>query len=154
MSQQNEITKQSNELIATLVESLPPAYLEAHAAANALNQAFHTALGKAIEQRLNPFLANQPQKTLEEKKELAMHVNADLRVLGLAVRCPRTGAAAVLIADAGDMDDASSRFRIESREERRKIRSTVSLKDPNLEICPDTPFTSRHRRDKEEGWDR
>ena len=65
-----------------------------------------------IEPAFNARLAEMPQETLSDKQQLCRWVNAELRRLGLAIRCPKTGHAAILHADRGNPRQ-NGRFQVE-----------------------------------------
>jgi hypothetical protein len=75
---------------------------------------------------LNARLQKQPQDSYQEKQEIVSWVNKELRELGLAIRCPRTGRPAILVADFRDNADDSSRFRFESRNDDNRRTRTFS----------------------------
>lgn len=72
---------------------------------------FHDAMAERFTEAFNAHLAAQPQATLAEKQALSRDANADLRALGLAVRCPKTGDPAMLHGDRGYRPDAG-RFQL------------------------------------------
>ncbi|MDL1904525.1 hypothetical protein FBT69_06900 [Synechococcales cyanobacterium CNB] len=72
---------------------------------------FHDALAERFAAAFNAHLAAQPHETLAEKRDLTREANADLRALGLAVRCPRTGEPAMLQTDSGYRPEAG-RFQL------------------------------------------
>lgn len=72
---------------------------------------FHDMLAERFTEAFNAHLAAQPQGTLQEKRSLARHANAELRNLGLAVKCPKTGEPAVFYGDPGHMPE-EGRFQL------------------------------------------
>lgn len=124
-----------------LIGELPADYLKAAGAAMRMRHTFHRQLSAEIESRLNRYLKSQPQESLEEKRELASWVNAQLRHLGLTIRCPKTGNPATLIADFKNSQESHiSRFRIQGKDEYgKRVRSSLSDNVPDLELMEDIP---------------
>ncbi len=109
---------------ATLVQSqlarLPAEYAQRYAAASEMRHAFQSKLAESLQESLNEHLKTVPQDTLIEKQALASWVNEQLRLQGLAIRCPKTGLPAILVADFKDAQSEDiSRFRLEVRDPRR-----------------------------------
>jgi HEAT repeat protein len=90
---------------------------------------------------LNTHLRRAPQDTYIEKQAIASWVNAELRALGLAIRCPKTGRPAILIADIRSGGAETSRFRLEVVNEngRRERTFTTAHNLPELELIEDSP---------------
>lgn len=108
--EQNEASERREELIAALA-STHGGYLRAAQHLRNARQLFHEQVAIQVAPLLNKYLEKVPKSTLQEKQELAKWVNAELRSLGLAVRCPKTGQAAMLRADPGH-DEEHGRFQI------------------------------------------
>lgn len=72
---------------------------------------FHELLAERLTPAFNGHLAALPHETLEEKQALTRHANAEMRSLGLAIKCPRTGRPAMLHADRG-RDPDTGRFQV------------------------------------------
>ena len=72
---------------------------------------FHDLLAERLTEGFNAHLASLPSQTMEQKQQLTRDANADLRALGLAVKCPKTGQPAVLHADRGN-HPAEGRFQV------------------------------------------
>lgn len=89
---------------------------------------FHGMLAQRLTEPFNAHLAQQPQATLPEKQALTRNANADLRSLGLAIRCPRTSEAAVLHADGGHKL-TDGRFQIGLIGSGRDRKRTVSSRE-------------------------
>ena len=68
---------------------------------SAANALFQDLLAARLTPAFNAHIAEQPSQTLEQKQVLAQRVNAELRGVGLAIRCPRTGKPAILRGDHG-----------------------------------------------------
>jgi len=94
--------------------------------------------------RLTPAL-NRMARTFDvgtyaKKQDVASWVNTQLRPLGLALRCPKTGLPAIIVADLqGGIDDIG-RFRLEVRDKGGKRKRTTSSKEwTDLEVIADIP---------------
>lgn len=93
-----------------------------------------------LEPAMGRHLKDLPQDTYEERQSLASWVNGTLRELGLAIRCPKTGKPAILVADRRGGDDESVRMRLEVRaEDGRRIRTFTSNDLPTLRLMQDVP---------------
>ena len=82
------------------------------------------AIAKLLAPLLNDQLRELPQQTYEQKKELCRWVNAELRNLGLAVLCPKTGLPAMMHAAPGNHPELG-RFEIQlsgSTSQRKRTR--------------------------------
>lgn len=92
--------------------------------------ALAVAVREELAARLSPKLSAQvrtmPHETYAEKQELAKWVNGQLRQLGLAVRCPKTGRPAILLADHGP-DPQKGRFQVQTVHDRKRTLSSVEL---------------------------
>lgn len=86
---------------------------------------FHDMLAERFTEAFNAHLAAQPQATFREKQALTRDANADLRALGLAIRCPRTGEPADFHADVGHKP-AEGRFMVALVSNDRDRKRTVS----------------------------
>jgi hypothetical protein len=76
--------------------------------------AFREVTAEVLGPRLNAHLNSIPQDTLVEKQALATWLNEQLRAIGLAIKCPKTGLPGILKADFKDSaNDSVSRFRVE-----------------------------------------
>jgi hypothetical protein len=109
-------------------------------------------LAAILQPAINGQAAAMPHETYEEKKTLANWINRELRQLGLAIRCPRTGEPCLLQAGPA-RDHVVGRFRLDYMDEsgrRHSPSSSVSL--PQLELMPDpqvhTPFRIRNPRSR------
>lgn len=101
---------------------------------------FRAGLAELLDGPLNDHLKTLPQETPAEKQALASWLNAQLRPLGLAVRCPKTGRPSVLISDLKESGSHIGRFRTENRDENgAKVRPWTSTQLPVLELMEDLP---------------
>lgn len=71
------------------LQNLPSNFDEAFEAVRDMRSAFHKDIAAIIGPRLNEHLKSMPQDSYPEKQELAAWVNAQMRQLGLAIKCPR-----------------------------------------------------------------
>jgi hypothetical protein len=91
-------------------------------------------ISKEVADSLNGHLDKMPQETRAQKQELCRWLNAEMRSLGIAIRCPKTGEAAMLHVDPTGQN---GRFQIEliDRENGRK-RTLTSVSLPTLTFRP------------------
>ena len=90
-----------------------------------------------IERSINERLADLEPSTLPQKQEFAKAVNAELRSLGLAIRCPKTNRPSVLIANPGNHPTAG---RYQFQHKTMKGTWIRSFSTPNLKevsLIPD-----------------
>lgn len=93
-----------------------------------------------------------PQANYEEKKTLANWINDQLRTIGLAIRCPRSGQPS-LLQPATTRDHETGRFRLDYVDEHGHHRNPSSFADlSGLTLMPEslsvTPFRSRGGRNR------
>jgi hypothetical protein len=108
-----------------------------------LQEAVRLFVIKRIEPAINERLASMPQATLAEKQELCRWANTELRCMGLAVRCPKTGQPAFIYGDRGNHHSVG-RFQIELSGRRRGHLRTLSK--PSLfplKLCCGLPTKAR-----------
>lgn len=109
--------------------------------ATTLRHQFHAALAQNIEPLVNAYIASHSQRTDDQKQKLALGLNETLRELGLAMRCPNTGAPSILTVDRrASESNLSSRFEFRARQQegrRKRTASTVELK--TVELMEDVP---------------
>ena len=96
---------------------------------------FREALAARDGAALNAYLQSFPLGTLAGKREAVTAVNARLRALGLAIRCPKTAQPARLVAHLGDHPDVG-RFQIELLGPDRR-RTVSSPEPPVLDLVPE-----------------
>lgn len=97
---------------------------------------FHEEIAHQMQDPMNRQLAQMPQATPEEKKSMGRWLNAELRALSLAIRCPKTGEPAIVHVDP--WYESKGRFQIELIEKQggRRVRTVSSVSLPSLEYCP------------------
>jgi hypothetical protein len=127
------------QAVTRLLEGCPNAYSPAKRWAIDISSTIADQLARSIAPLLNSHLSTMPQTTLAEKRELAIWINAELRDLGLCIRCPKTGLPGLLYADFKDsQNDGVSRFRIESRRASgRRTETSVFKTLPELGMMPE-----------------
>ncbi len=122
-----------NEAIDKLVVSLPTDFASRRTSLLRLHDHVRSVIGRSFESALNEKAASLPQDTYEDKKKLAKWVNAQLRELGLTIKCPKTGESCLLLANAGH-DPSIGRFHLEYTDsEGGKHRTVTSTTLPHLE---------------------
>ena len=138
------------KVFGTLVASLPADYPGFTATAAEMDRCLRSEVAAALQSRLNAHLLSFPHETYAEKQEIASWVNEELRRLGLAIRCPKTGEPAILVADVQGGVDSPSRFRLEiTDKDGRRARTFSSRNLPELELREDTvrpePFARKSK---------
>jgi hypothetical protein len=99
----------------------------------------------AIHRPLNQAAAILPQSTYHEKKVLANWVNSEMRGMGLALRCPKSGEPSIIQATVGHNPEAG-KFRLDYVDiDGRHRNQTVSVRLPVLDPMPDTTTHVPHR---------
>lgn len=136
-----EWIRRCDERFRDSTAELPTDFCQSLQAAADLSRAFHQVLAEVLQPRLNAYVKTLPQETLADKRSIATWVNAELRKLGLTIRCPKTGNPAILVADTQDrVHGHITRFRLEARDDRgRNVRSCTSPTVPELELMKDPP---------------
>ena len=105
-----------------------------------LRHAFQQDLAGAAGPVMTAEVQRRDEGILESRREVCSWVNAQLRTLGLAIRCPRTGQPSILVADARDEHDHRGRFRLEHRDAGgRASRTLASVTPPVLDLMEDPP---------------
>jgi hypothetical protein len=103
-----------------------------------LNQLTKAEIAARLAPALNAKLRSIPHERYEDKQTAVSWVNAQLRKLGLAVRCPVTGRPATLVTDIRGGGYDISRFRFQIREDNGHRRRTCSSRTvPELVLMPD-----------------
>ena len=106
--------------------------------AHSIQQSLRNAIALALEAPLEAHVQAVPHDTLSEKRALAKWLNAELRGLGLAIRCPKTDRPAYLIGSPCAPGDGS-RFQLETQDDNGMPRRTCSSYDlPRLRLMVDT----------------
>jgi len=93
---------------------------------------FHDLLADRFVDTFNAHLASQPQDTAEQKQALARAANADLRKLGLTIRCPKTGTAAHLRGIS--RGSSSGSFQLSRSSNANYTRSGTSKSLPHIDL--------------------
>ncbi len=148
----SEIVGEFNQRVAIKLSELPLDFAARREALRELHGAVRTAFASSFEAVLNAHAATLPQQTYEDKKTLAKWVNAELRELGLTIRCPRTGQPALLRGHPGGVAGVG-RFHLEITDSAGVQRRTVtSVTLPELQLQPDdltrAPYGERGSRSR------
>ncbi len=100
--------------------------------------AFRERLAAQYAPELTAFLRSFPLETLAQKRTAVRAVNGRLKSLGLAIRCPKTGLAARLVAHPGNHPDVG-RFQFELLGDPPRRRTVSTPDPPPLELMPEPP---------------
>jgi len=92
-----------------------------------------------IEHSINEQLMSRGSATLAEKQDLSKWANAELRAVGLAIRCPKTGRPSTLLAGPGNQPIVG-RFQLQHKGVDGKWKRPLSTPTlPYLRLMPDLP---------------
>jgi hypothetical protein len=91
-----------------LLKEAPQDYSRRYHQFGMLRETFYGELARLLAPALREYLRTQPQDTVDAKTTLATRLNEELRNIGLAILCPRTGRPATLAVYSGK-DDATGR---------------------------------------------
>lgn len=146
------LAEEFNRSVAAKCEELPRDFAIRREALRSLHAASRAAIAKAFEPVLNEHATTMPQATYDEKRALAKWVNAELRELGLAIRCPKTGQPALLRGHPGGTPGVG-RFHLEITDSNGIQRRTVtSVTLPRLSLLVDdlarAPYGERPPRSR------
>ena len=113
-------------------------YGEAYVRAVRWNQLFHEELAAALAPRLNEHLATVPQQTIEQMRDVATGLNAQLKQLGLAIRSPAGGHASWLVAETKSAAEPGvCRYRFFETNERGRAKRRLACRTlPALTLMP------------------
>jgi hypothetical protein len=113
-------------------------YAQAYQLATQWNQMFHEELAGVLAPFLNQQLRDTPQQTLPQMREVATSVNADMKQLGIAIRCPATGQPSVLVAETKSGTEANVyRYRFQhTNGQGRPSRHSACRTLPELSLMP------------------
>jgi hypothetical protein len=119
---------------------LPPEFGKRYEAIKEKSRRFAHEKASRLQHDLNLEARSMPHETYADKQALAAWVNEHLHGIGLALKCPKTGRPALLVADVKDKKGDISRFRFEITDERgRKKRTYTSRTLPELELIEAEP---------------
>lgn len=103
-----------------------------------LRQLVHEEIASELQDAFNAQIRSMPHQTYPQQRALVIWVNSQLRDLGLAVRCPKTGLPGILIADTSSPDSTVGRIRMDVRDDSgRRIRTHIFALPLALSIMPD-----------------
>lgn len=132
-------------VVREFLAEAPPDYTAIKMRVDVLTTVVREEAAAAIRAPLNHHAANLPQGTYQEKKLLANWLNAEMRGMGLALRCPKSGQPSIIQATIGHNPEAG-RFRLDYIDaEGRHHNQTVSVRLPQLDPMPDTTAHTPHR---------
>ena len=131
----DSLTPTQHQLINQLFSNLPTDFEARKSAIFRIQDEIHQAMATAIESSFNEYLSHEPRNSVEERKDFAAMINATLRKMSLAIKCPRSGRAATLIVDTQDADHPDiSRFRLQVKDPNGKWRRTTTFTDLPLPL--------------------
>ena len=134
------VEEQFQSLLQVISQESPPDFVAQSERFVSLGHTFRKTIAAILQAPLNAHLKTLPQETPKEKQAIAVWVNGQMRNLGLAIRCPKTGRPSVLISDIKESGSEIGRFRLENRdEEGAKARTLTSKSLPELELMEDLP---------------
>jgi hypothetical protein len=121
-----------------LQQSYPENFSQLLNSARELRTAFHVSAASFLQKPFNVHLQSMPHETYEQKQAMASWANSQLRQLGLAIKCPKTGKPAILLADIKDANAVAGRFRLETRDDSgKRVRTLSSRVLPKFELMED-----------------
>lgn len=94
----------------------------------------HEEVSRRLEIPLREYLEGRPQGTIRERQNLSRELNADLRSLGIAIKCPRTGEPGILQIDSGYRPQG--RYQILIHDDKGYRRTVSATKLPVFELRP------------------
>jgi hypothetical protein len=125
------------EAVELALSSLPSGFAARRGALVNLHDHVRAAIARSFESALNERAASLPGDTYEDKKVVARFVNSELREFGLAIRCPKTGLPAFLVAHPGGRPGIG-RYHLEVVEFGKPRRTVTSSELPeSLKLMPD-----------------
>ena len=104
-----------------------------------MSTVFHSEMARELSGSFNSHIQTLPQNTYDDKQSIATWANRELHRLHLAIRCPKSGSPALLIADYRQRGDDRPRFKIESRHSEGRTISVFCGALPALELTEDPP---------------
>jgi hypothetical protein len=138
--------KRLGAIVKILGEAGSEDYLAAASKLRTARDAFHEEIASRLCDSLNNHIAKMPQSTLEDKKSLAKWLNAEMRSLGIAIRCLKSGGPAYLQAAVGD-DRLRGRFQVCLLEHPNHARTQSMQELTSLEFMAG-PDRGRHGNER------
>tara|TARA_R110002111_G_scaffold18776_8_gene45909 strand:+ start:160 stop:666 length:507 start_codon:yes stop_codon:yes gene_type:complete len=114
-----------------LNQDTPKDYMALRTSLEEARDLFHEVLAERLRDSFNDHLASEPHESAIEKRSLSRAANADLRGLGLAIKCPKTGEPAHL---RGVADTETGRFQLCLTANSSYARSVTSKQLPTLDL--------------------
>jgi len=131
-------TEGAREAVRAFAATLPSDYLQQKQALVTLYAGVRSEIAAYLGPALNAHCSTLPQQTYDEKRALAKWVNAELRQFGLAIKCPKTGQSAYLVAHPGGRPGIG-RFHLEvAGPDGSPQRTLTSAVLPELALIPET----------------
>jgi hypothetical protein len=121
-----------------LLSTIPNEYPAAGVVGSEISDAFLSELAAALQPRLNTYILTLPQDSLEDKQNTATWINRELREKKLSIRCPRSQAPGILLADTKDGEHSDdTRFRLRTHDKDGRRLATCTWRSlPELELMP------------------
>lgn len=137
-----------------LLGRLAPDYDRRYAQLTALRHVAHEEIAQALQPVFDQRLHEMPQSDLESKRQLCSWANDQLKTLGLAVRCEKTGRPGILVANPYRVGDQGGRYRLELRDEGGRMSRSYSGNNlPPLRLMEHSirrePFAAKYRQTPE-----
>ena len=133
--QKEEWTKTFRKMFS----QLPDEFAEASRLAKELSTVFHSEMARELSASFNAHIQSLPQNSYDDKQSIATWANRELHRLHLAIRCPKSGKPALLIANYRQRGDDRPRFKIECRHSEGRTNTIFSGALPELELIEDPP---------------
>jgi hypothetical protein len=144
-SVEDESEQQWGDRLGISRDSVTKSYAQLREELAAHSDASRKKIAAVLEPALNAKAAMLPHATYDEKKTLAKWANAELRRFGLAIRCPRTGKACLLMGNPGGQP-GKGRFVLEYTDESGKRHHPfTSVTLPHLELTLDDLTRASYR---------
>lgn len=124
--------------IRAQISVLPERYEDRVRALESLRHVLHEEFAQSLRPAFNHRLERVEQDDLSGAQLACTTLNADLRRLGLAIRCGKTGKPAILLAEARSESGDAARFRLQVRnDDGRFVKTLSSNAAPSVELMPD-----------------
>jgi hypothetical protein len=120
--------------ISELLDELPNDYSQLRETIAGWSLAFRSRLAARLEPTFNAYIQHIPHQTLEQKQAWAKLANYEPDRLGLSIRCPETGRAALVVASTGPYCKEGRLFLEVLTEDGHRRRRVMSATLPYLEL--------------------
>lgn len=123
--------------IRSILAQIPVEFSERRSRLAIMSDAYREEIAHGLQSAMNTKLQKLPQKSYDEKRELAIWANGVLRPFGLAFKCPKTGRPSMLHVHPGRHPERG-RFQLENVDDDGRFVRPFSSNDlPELELMPD-----------------